>query len=225
VISPLLSNIYLHYVLDVWFEQEVKPCLKGRAFLVRYADDFVMGFTCEEDARRVLAVLPKRFGKYGLTIHPEKTRLVPFGRPASRPVTPGRPGMRPGSFDFLGFTHYWSRSKRGLWVVKRKTAGSRLHRAIRRIAEWCRLNRHLPILEQYQALARKLQGHFTYYGGLIGNIRCLNCFRYEAMRLWRKWLSRRRRRGQWPWTRFNQLLKVLVLPWPRAWVPPCVVKP
>jgi RNA-directed DNA polymerase len=225
VISPLLSNVYLHYVLDVWFEQEVKPCLKGRAFLVRYADDFVMGFTCEEDARRVLAVLPKRFGKYGLTIHPDKTRLIPFRRPASRPVTTGEPVMQPGSFDFLGFTHYWSLSKRGLWVVKRKTAGSRFHRAIKRIAEWCRLNRHLPILEQYQALTRKLQGHYTYYGGLIGNIRCLQRFRYEVMRLWRKWLSRRRRRGQWPWTRFNQLLKVLVLPWARAWVPPCVVKP
>jgi group II intron reverse transcriptase/maturase len=226
VISPLLANIYLHYVLDVWFEEVVKPCLKGRAFLVRYADDFVMGFACEKDARCVLDVLPQRFGKYGLTIHPDKTRLVPFHRPASRPAKPGLPEvLPPGSFDFLGFTHYWSRSKRGPWVVKRKTAGSRFHRAVRKIAAWCRQNRHLPIAERYQTLKRKLRGHFAYYGGLIGSTRCLLNFRYEVGRLWRKWLSRRRRRGRWPWARFNQLLKKLVLPWPRGCVSPCVVKP
>jgi RNA-directed DNA polymerase len=226
VSSPLLSNVFLHYVLDVWFAQEVKPRLKGRAFLVRYADDFVMGFACEGDARRVLDVLPKRFGKYGLTIHLDKTRLVPFLRPASRPLAAGSSGVpAPGSFDFLGFTHFWSRSKKGFWVVKRKTAGSRFRRAVKQIAAWCRLNRHLPIREQYQALVRKLQGHYAYYGGLMGNLRCLHRFRYEVMRLWRKWLSRRRRRGQWPWPRFNPLLKVLVLPWGRGWVPPCAVNP
>lgn len=133
VISPLLANVYLHYVLDVWFENDVQPRLKGRAFLVRYADDFVMGFTCEEDARRVLDVLPKRFGKYGLAIHPDKTRLVPFGRPASRPSAAGTGALpQPGSFDFLGFTHFWSRSRKGSWVVKRKTADSRFQRAVRR---------------------------------------------------------------------------------------------
>jgi len=114
VISPLLANVYLHHVVDVWFEQQVKPCLKGRAFLVRYADDLVMGFACEEDARRVLAVLPKRLGKYGLTLHPEKTRLVPFERPDRGPAEPGSgAGSPPGSFDFLGFTHFWSRSRQG----------------------------------------------------------------------------------------------------------------
>src|SRR5712691_6747253 len=168
VISPLLANVYLHYVLDVWFEEVVKPRLKGRAFLVRYADDFVMGFACEADARRVLGVLPQRFGKYGLTIHPDKTRLVPFARPTSRPAGVGSQCVAsPGSFDFLGFTHYWSRSKQGHWVVKRKTAGSRFHRAIKKIAEWCRRNRHQPIGEQYQVLWQKLRGHFQYYGGVI----------------------------------------------------------
>ena len=125
VISPLLSNVYLHYVLDEWFEQEVKPRLRGRAFLIRYADDFVMGFACEEDARRVLDVLPKRFGKYGLTIHPDKTRLVPFERPSGRSGSAGG-GPRPGTFDRLGFTHYWARSWRGGWTVKRKTSSSRV---------------------------------------------------------------------------------------------------
>jgi hypothetical protein len=218
--------VYLHYVLDVWFEQEVKPRLKGRAFLVRYADDFVIGFVCEEDARRVLDVLPKRFGKYGLTIHPDKTRLVPFARPAGRPALAGSEVVpSPGSFDFLGFTHFWGRSKAGSWVVKRKTAGSRFRRALRKIAEWCRLNRHLPFVEQYQALAQKLRGHYQYYGGLIGNLRSLQNFRYEVGRLWRKWLSRRKRRGRWSWARFNGLLKRFKLPWPRAWVTPCAVNP
>jgi RNA-directed DNA polymerase len=165
VISPLLANVYLHYVVDVWFEQEVKPRLKGRAFLVRYADDFVMGFACEEDARRVLDVLPKRFGKYGLTIHPDKTRLLPFGRPDRVPAAAGvQSEPQQGSFDFLGFTHFWSRSKQGRWVVKRKTAGSRFQRAVKRIGDWCRLNRHLPIGVQYQALWQKLRGHFSTTG-------------------------------------------------------------
>jgi RNA-directed DNA polymerase len=225
VISPLLANVYLHYVLDIWFEQVVKPCLKGRAFLVRYADDFVMGFTCEEDARRVLAVLPKRFGKYGLTIHPDKTRLVPFLRPSGRPSPPATESVPPGSFDFLGFTHYWSRAKSGRWVVKRKTAGSRFHRAIKRIGAWCRLNRHLSIREQYATLCLKLQGHYAYYGAVMGNLRCQQRFRFEVVRLWRKWLSRRKRRGQLPWAHFNRLLKVLRLPWPSGWVTPCAASP
>jgi group II intron reverse transcriptase/maturase len=225
VISPLLANVYLHSVLDVWFEEVVKPCLKGRAFLVRYADDFVLGFACEEDARRVLDVLPKRFGKYGLTIHPDKTRLVPFRRPdRSAPTAGGQPGPQSGSFDFLGFTHYWSRSKKGNWVVKRKTAGSRLHRAIKKIGAWCRQNRHLPIADQYQSLCQKLRGHFAYYG-VIGNLVCLQRFRYEVVRLWRKWLSRRKRRGQFTWSRLNGLLRALPLPWPRAPASPCAANP
>jgi RNA-directed DNA polymerase len=195
VISPLLANIYLHYVLDAWFAKDVQPRLKGQAFLVRYADDFVLGFTQEEDARRVLAVLPKRFGKYGLTIHPDKTRLVPLARPTNQPSAVAGQGVSsPGSFDFLGFTHYWSRSKKGNWVVKRKTASSRFQRAIKKIAAWCRLNRQLSLGEQYRALWRKLVGHFTYYG-ILGNLAALQRFRYEVLGVWRKWLSRRHRRG------------------------------
>src|SRR5262249_32863084 len=135
VVSPLLANVYLHYVLDVWFERDVKPRLRGRAFLIRYADDFVMGFACEEDARQVLDVLPKRFGKYGLTLHPDKPRRVPFRRPSSSNPPPGPPGVsRPGTFDLLGFTHYWGRSWRGFCVVKRRTAQGRLSRALRTMA-------------------------------------------------------------------------------------------
>jgi hypothetical protein len=125
VISPLLANIFLHYVLDEWFEKEVRPRLKGEAFLIRYADDFVIGAAREDDAQRIMEVLPKRMSKYGLTVHPEKTRLVRFEPPqASDSDTKGREPPAPRTFDFLGFTHYWGRSQRGAWVVKRKTAES-----------------------------------------------------------------------------------------------------
>jgi RNA-directed DNA polymerase len=209
VISPLLANIYLHYVLDVWFEQEVKPRLHGRAFLIRYADDFVMGFACEEDARRVLEVLPKRFGKYGLTIHPDKTRLVAF-RPPSGSDRPNPGGTEPGSFDLLGFTHFWGRSRKGTWVVKRRTAGSRLRRAIKTIAQWCRFNRHRPIAEQHRTLWQKLRGHFGYYG-ITGNGGALHRFRDAVIRTWRKWLSRRSR-SHLSWDAIVRLLERYPLP-------------
>jgi group II intron reverse transcriptase/maturase len=217
VISPLLANVYLHYVLDVWFEQEVKPRLKGHAFLVRYADDVVMGFACEEDARRVLEVLPKRFGKYGLTLHPAKTRLVPFRRPSAQPAcatTQSEPP--PGTFDLLGFRHYWVRSRRGIWVVRRKTAPSRFRRALRRIAQWCRENLHRPIAEQHRTLWQKVRGHNGYYG-ITGNAKALQRFRLGVARLWRQWLSRRHRRGPFPWHHFQALLQRFPLP------PPVVV--
>ena len=207
VISPLLANIYLHYVLDVWFEREVKPRLQGRAFLVRYADDFVMGFTCEADARRVLDVLPKRFGKYGLTLHPDKTRLVPFHRPAGRPSGKGPPSVPPpGTFDLLGFTHYWGRSWKGGWVVKSKTAAGRFRRALARIAQWCRLHRHRPLGEQQRALNQKLRGHYAYYG-ITNNGRALYRFREAVVLLWRKWLSRRGSGGVRPWTFITRLFQ------------------
>lgn len=212
VISPLLSNIFLHYVLDEWFEREVKPCLAGRAYLIRYADDFVMGFTHEGDARRVLEVLPKRFGKYGLTIHPDKTRLIPFRHPSSR--TSGHDDetrTRPGTFDLLGFTHYWGRSLKGNWVVKCKTASSRLDRAMRSIAQWCRKHRHRPIGEQQQTLCQKLRGHFAYYG-LTGNASALAQFRTAVVRCWRKWLNRRNRERSLDWDLFNRLLERYPLP-------------
>jgi RNA-directed DNA polymerase len=212
VVSPLLANVYLHYVLDVWFERQVKPCLKGRASLIRYADDFVMVFAREEDARRVLEVLPQRFGKYGLTLHPDKTRLVPFQRPAPSPRGDASDkASRPGTFDLLGFTHFWACSRRGGWVVKRKTAQDRLSRALKTIAQWCRLNRHQPLAEQHQMLSQKLRGHFAYYG-ITGNSPALSRFREAVKRIWQKWLSRRRRRGFLSWTTFARLLRHYPLP-------------
>jgi RNA-directed DNA polymerase len=178
VVSPMLSNIFLHYVLDDWFEREVQPRLKGRSFLIRYADDFVMGFSHERDARRVLAVLPKRFARYGLTIHPDKTRLVPFERPDRGPKPPDASRREsPGTFDLLGFTHVWSRSRRGNWVVKQKTADSRFSRGLKSISQWCRSNRHHPMATQHRTLCQKLRGHFSYYG-ITGNSVALSRFRW-----------------------------------------------
>jgi RNA-directed DNA polymerase len=211
VISPLLANIYLHYVLDTWFEQEVKPRLKGRAFLIRYADDFVIGFVREDDAKRVFDVLPKRFGKYGLTIHPDKTRLIPFQRPGQTRVDTGGDSGDPGSFDLLGFTHFWGRSRQGHWVVKRKTAKSRLNRAVRSIAEWCRFHRHLWVKHQHRTLCQKVRGHYAYYG-ITGNSSALSEFREAVVQTWRTWLNRRNRERSMTWAAFGRVLAVYPLP-------------
>lgn len=212
VISPLLANIYLHEVLDEWFEQDIKPRLKGRAGLVRYADDAVLGFSEEADARRVLAVLPKRFGKYGLSLHPAKTRLIEFRRPRGGGGWKGPlEASRPGTFDLLGFTHYWATSRRGNWVIKRKTATDRLSRAISRIGQWCRDHRHAPVSEQHEALSEKLRGQYGYYG-ITGNSLRLESFKEGVIRRWHYWLNRRSQRGKWTWERFERMLRARPLP-------------
>lgn len=213
VVSPILSNVYLHEVLDVWFERMVKPVLRGRGMLVRFADDAVLVFSLERDARRVLKALPRRFSKFGLTLHPEKTRLVPFMRPPYRPTRGDRAVRQWEPFDMLGFTHYWGRSRRGNWVVLRKTAKGRLQRAISRVSEWCRRSRHLPVRIQRDELARKLQGHYAYYG-VTGNSQALAVFHRAVVRVWRYWLNRRSQRRHMFWPRFNRLLKRHPLPWP-----------
>jgi group II intron reverse transcriptase/maturase len=214
VVSPLLANVYLHEVLDTWFELEVKPRLTGRSFLVRYADDVIMVFSSENDARRVMAVLAKRFARYGLTLHPEKTRLVPFQRPPGG-TSDGR-NTGSGSFDLLGFTHHWAKSLRGSWVVRRKTAPGRFGRALNRVGEWCRVNRHLPVVVQHHHLSQKLQGHYGYFG-ITGNSNALGRFFFEVSRVWRRWLDRRSQRAQMTWPRFEKLLVRYPLP------PPVVV--
>lgn len=202
VISPILSNVYLHEVLDNWFEREVKPRLKGQATLVRYADDFILLFEREDDARKVHDVLPKRFGKYGLELHPEKTRLVRFTRPKSK--SDKDDDDDPGSFDLLGFTHYWALSRKGYWVVLLKTAKNRFSKALRRITEWCRAHRHLPVREQHAALTRKLRGHYNYFG-VMGNASALWRFKRLVYIAWRSWLNRRSQRARVTWQRMQQL--------------------
>jgi len=215
VVSPILSNIYLHKVLDEWFEEAVKPRVHGAACLIRFADDFVLVFELETDARRVLEVLPKRFGRYGLRLHPDKTRLVRFKRPGKAVEQEAQPHEEPRSFDFVGFTHYWEKSRRGRWVVKRKTAPDRLTRALRRLNLWCRQNRHAPIAWQHGELLRKLHGHRAYYG-IPGNSRSLNSLLHWVKRIWRKWLSRRSHESNLTWERFNLLLERYPLPNLRA---------
>jgi RNA-directed DNA polymerase len=211
VISPILSNIYLHEVLDVWFEREVKPRLRGKAHMLRYADDVVMLFGVEEDARRVMAVLPKRFGKYGLSLHPEKTRLVTFRRPSNSPPKMGAVVTPPGTFDLLGFTHHWSKSHRGKWAIQRRTAKDRLSRALKRVAAWCMQHRHDKLSNQQRALAQKLRGHYAYYG-ITGNSDGLVRFYRGVIKTWRKWLDRRSQRARMTFERMGRLLERYPLP-------------
>jgi group II intron reverse transcriptase/maturase len=197
VVSPVLANIFLHEVLDVWFDQEVRPRLKRRGHLVRYADDAVMLFESEEDARRVLEVLPKRFGKYGLTLHPDKTRLVAFKRPDRMERKRGGDDGpdKPGTFNFLGFTTLWGRSfSTGKWVVKMQTASDRFRRALKSIVQWCKANRHAPLLEQQQALNRKLRGHYGYYSRRGNSKGCWKLYD-QVQQQWRRWLRRRSQLG------------------------------
>lgn len=214
VISPLLSNIYLHKVLDEWFEATVKPRLQGQALLIRFADDLVIAFQLERDARRVLEVLPKRFDRYGLHLHPDKTRLLHFERPDKTEPDERQQREGPRSFDFLGFTHCWEKSLRGHWTVKRKTASDRTTRFLRKLNLWCQRNRHAPMAWQHKQILSKLRGHYGYFG-ITGNSRCLNSVHHWAKRLWRKWLSRRSRKSNLTWERFRLLLERYPLPNPR----------
>lgn len=210
VISPVLANIFLHHVLDEWFEREVQPRLKGRSFLTRFADDFVIGCELEADAQKIMGVLPKRFARFGLRIHPTKTTLVVFRKPkASQAAAHGN-----GTFEFLGFTHYWARTRRGFWVIKRRTARKRLRRTQKAVWQWCRHNRHAPLQYQYQMLCVKLRGHFRYYG-IRGNFPLLENVRRHAEKAWRYWLSRRSSKSAIDWEKFQKLLALYVLPTPK----------
>src|SRR5260370_29197747 len=192
VISPCLSNVFLHHVLDEWFETVVKPRLRGECVLVRFADDALMAFDNIDDAKRVLSVLGKRLGGYGLTLHPDKTRLVDF-RPQRRqgarhPETDGT------SFDFLGLTHVWGRSRNGKNMVRQVTAKDRYARAVAAVTAWCREHRHWSFRDQHRRLSSMMRGHFAYYG-VGGHSWRLRWLANQAVRVLRKWLSRRHRRG------------------------------
>jgi RNA-directed DNA polymerase len=213
VLSPLLGNVYLHYVLDLWFETEVKPRLRGKATLIRYCDDFIIGFEREDDARRVMAVLGKRLGRFGLALHPDKTRLLPFWRPPQGQQS----GKGPATFDFLGFTFYWTRTRKGHWRMWCKTRRASLRRAKKAIYDWCRRHRHLSIEEQHAALNRRLRGHFNYFG-VSGNFRSLLRLVEATKRAWYKWLRRRSQRTRLNWERFTDLLRWWPLPRPRITV-------
>jgi len=207
VISPMLSNIYLNEVLDQWFTREVQPQLRGRATLVRFADDFVILFQDRDDAEAVNQSLAGRFGQYGLEIHPEKTQLVDFRCP--------RGDGKSATFDFLGFTHYWGKTLNGGLTVKKQTSRKKLNKSIKAIDEWCRNNRHKPLAYQHRKLCQKVRGHYAYYG-VRGNSRCLGAFVEAVRKSWRKWLARRNTKKGMPWDRFNRMLRqTFALPPPR----------
>ena len=217
VISPLLANIYLHYVLDEWFEQQVRPVMKGKCRLIRYCDDFVIVLQMKYDADRVMAVISKRFEKYGLAVHPEKTRLIDFRTPLyserSRNDGEQRCG-KPETFDLLGFTHFWGKTRKGGWAVMRKTMKSRLARSIQKIEQWCRSNRHKPIREQWKELCAKVRGHYGYYG-IMGNSRSLGQFLKQVYRSWQRWLNLRNNKQKFTWEKFYLLLTRYSLPIPK----------
>jgi group II intron reverse transcriptase/maturase len=210
-LSPLLGNVYLHHVLDQWFEHEVRPQLTGHARLIRYCDDFVIGFVHRTDAERVLGMLHERMSEFGLTLHPDKTRLVPFRRP-------GRTGAQrkgPGTFDFLGFTVFWQRARQGGWKLGMKTRKARLSRALKALNEWCRRQMHRPLKEQHASLSRRLRGHYNYFG-VNGNSRSLKYLLDRAERVWLRHLRRRSQRGRrLTWERFKAYLQVFPLPQPQ----------
>lgn len=207
VISPLLANVYLDTVFDAWFEAEVRPRLAGQAWFVRFADDWVMVFASREDAERAWRALAKRLERFGLRLHPDKTRLVRFERPRRR-------GDRPETFDLLGFTHYWGRSRRGRPVIKRKTAKDRYRRAARRVHRICRQMRHWCLSDQHARLQRLLRGHYGYYG-IPGNIERLKHFYHQVQRIWIYWLRRRSQRHRLSGTlAIQRLLALFRLPTP-----------
>lgn len=209
VVSPVLANIYLHHVLDEWFELDVRPRLKGNNILVRYADDSVMAFEVLEDAKRVIDVLGKRLQRYGLKLHPDKTRLVDFR--IYRPDGVCHPDTGGTTFDFLGFTHLWVKSQKGVNGVRQVTVKSRYARALAAVSEWCRRNRHLSLRDQHAHLSQMMRGHYAYYG-ISGNSRRIRWFACQVVVVWRKWLSRRDRQGGFQWSRLNAILKRHPLP-------------
>ena len=214
IISPMLGNIYLHNVLDKWFEEQVKPRLKGKATLIRYCDDFIIGFERMDDAERVKGVLNKRFEKYHLSLHPDKTRLIDF----RRPPLDQRGGKGPGNFDFLGFTVYWRRNSRGPgWHVASKTRKARLAQAIKNAYDLCRSQRHKPVTVQQKALVSRIRGHLVYFG-VNDNQRSLKALVYWSGRAWHKWLNRRSQRARLSWDRFNDLVKDYPLPRPKVYI-------
>jgi group II intron reverse transcriptase/maturase len=204
IISPILANVYLHYALDLWFERVFQRSCKGAAILIRYADDFVCGFGREEEAQRFYSELEERLRKFGLELAAEKTRVIPFSR-YRREET---------SFDFLGFEFRWGTDRKGQARLKRRTSRKKFRNSVKRVAEWCKKNRHRRVREQFKLLNAKLRGYYNYYG-VRGNYASLNEFFQQVQRLHLKWLNRRSQRQSYNWAGYRALIQSFALARPR----------
>ncbi len=205
IVSPIPANIYLHYVLDEWFEDVVKSHCRGRVKLVRYADDFVSAFQYQDDAGRFYKVLGKRLEKFGLSLADEKTRIFRF----SRFQTNGNK-----RFDFLGFEYRWGKDMRLKPLVKLRTSRRKYRASLKNFSDWCRKNRHLKMTDMFKKLNAKLRGYYNYYG-VIGNFESLSDFFWHAMKMLFKWLNRRSQRKSYNWKGFGELLKYFRIERPR----------
>ncbi|MFH1356768.1 MAG: group II intron reverse transcriptase/maturase [bacterium] len=215
IVSPLLANIYLHYVLDLWFEKKFKPKAKGYVELIRYCDDFVVACASEQDAERFLVEIEERFLKFGLKISKEKTKVVKFGRgPWDRSKVTGK---KVPTFDFLGFTHYCTASRRGKFIVGHKTTKESLARSLRAIKDWLKKARNMCRLKDWWPILKaKLVGHYNYFG-ISGNMRSLGQFYIQVTRLVFKWINRRSQKKSMNWDRYLQYLGWNPLPQPKIY--------
>ncbi len=212
-LSPTLSNIFLHYVLDLWFDKRVQRQVRGACFLVRYADDFVCLIQYQEEAQRVAEELRERFAQFDLQLHPEKTRVMSFGRYERENAQ--RQKRRAHTFDFLGFTHFCGRSRRGKFIVGRRTSRKKYRKKCRELNQWLKCIRNcLPVKEWWPILAAKLRGHYQYYG-VSGNMPSISRYHHLAVRLALKWLNRRSQRSSFNWAGFRAYLEHYPLPPPR----------
>ncbi len=204
VISPVLANIYLHYVLNLWFERVVKKSCRGEARLVRYADDWICAFEYPEDAERFYTAMGKRLAKFGLELSAEKTRIISFSRFK----------RRQGSFEFLGMEFRWGKDSKGQAHVDRRTSPKRLRRSVKAMTDWCRANRHERLSIFFAGLKRKWRGYYNYYA-IIGNSKSVSRFHFLIMRVLYKWLNRRSERRSYNWEGFKELLQHFNIPSPK----------
>ena len=211
--SPVIANIYMHYTLVAWFEVVFKKDCKGECGLVVYADDFVATFQYKDEATRFLAAIRERFALVGLELEPSKTRLIEFGRFAEGDRS-RRGDSRPETFDFLGFTHFCSKDKKGWFKVGRKTAKKKQKAKLKELNIWLKRSRHMRLKDLIGTLNQKLRGHYQYYG-ITGNIACMADFLYETHKMLFKWLNRRSQKKSYNWDGFNDLLKVFPLARPK----------
>ena len=207
ILSPVLANIYLHYVLDLWFEKKLKKDISGYAEMVRYADDFIIGAQTKPEAEQILIAVKERLKKFKLEVSAEKTRIIEFGRYAKENAE-HRGNTKPETFDFLGLTHYCSESRRGKFLMKAKTSSKRMSNKLKEMNEWLRdIRNKVKAEEIWKGLSAKLRGHYNYYG-VSSNSKSIQTFYYQTIKLTFKWMNRRSQKKSYCWDEFCKYLKL-----------------